>query len=80
MIEGLHPPTIIALCAVVASLGFILNMLIAPLKAKLAAFEAELKEVKQNQVRFEAELKEVKQNQISIEAKLDLLLKANGKG
>ena len=90
MIESLNPQTaqailvlcsvVIALCALLTGLGFIFNMLLAPVKekqvvfeAKLGSFETELKEVKQNQARFEKRLG-------SIEAKLDLLLKANGKG
>ena len=68
--------TVTALCAVLAGIGLILNMVIAPLKQKQALFESELKEVKQNQGRLE-------KGQARLEGKLDklyeLFLKINDK-
>ena len=58
---GLDPATIIALCAFMASLGFIFNLLLAPLKA-------EQKNLKNGQAFLKTELK-------NLESKLDLILK-----
>ena len=65
MLEGLDPATIIALCALMSVLwtvmGFIVNMLLAPVKA-------DVKELQKGQTRLE-------KGQTRLESKLDLLLK-----
>ena len=60
--------------ALIAGFGYIVDLIVRPLKRDIAKHETELKEIKDNQaklekgqVRFEIELKEIK-------AKLDQLL------
>ncbi len=90
MIEGLDPPTIIAVCALItvllAVLGGVLSLVVkvslAPVNLKQALFEDDLKELKKGQIRFEADLKELQKGQVRLEGnivrlenKIDLLLK-----
>ena len=71
--------TIIALCAVMAGLGFIFNILLGPVKETQAALKTEVRELQKGQVRLEkgqALLKtELQKDFQNLESKLNLLLK-----
>ncbi len=78
MFQGLDPVTIIALCALITvlwtAMGFIVNMLLAPVKAEQKDLK---KELKNGQALLKLELQKDFQNGLArLERKIDLLLKA----
>ena len=59
--------TIIAVCAVLAGLGLIFNILLDPIKNNQDRFDAELKEIKAGQVKLDRRIDK-------LESKIDQLI------
>ena len=73
MFEGLHPPTIIALGALISILGFVFYALLYPVREKQSQMEADIKELKAGQARFDKRLDSLEQGQARFDKRLDSL-------
>ena len=85
MVEGLHPPTIIAVMAFLSALlvifGLFINFMLDPIKKDIARLEAgqarfdeRLKNLETGQARFDKRLEKLEAGQAGLSDKLDRLL------
>lgn len=75
MFEGLHPPTIIALGALISILGFVFYALLYPVREKQSQMETDIKELKVGQAKLEAGQVKLEEGQARFDRRLDSLEK-----
>ena len=74
-LEGLHPPTILSILALITVLFGLIQFSVWPVRADIARLEKNMVEVKADIARLETDVAELKAGQKLLMDRLDLLLK-----